>query len=185
MLPVKAGLVLERTMHSDARLRETMPRHYSAPKGFVGRSICYAVLYGGVYFGHTVAGSATRFLPNRDQELGITKQQLNNVVNNTYFHIEGEYPVRNFAAKVTREWRKRVVADWPEKYGDTVLGFETLVELPRTGLCYRQDGWRQIGQTKGYTCKRTAGQGTDSWSGKRVWDTENLRPKLVFVRNIT
>lgn len=43
-------------------------------------------------------------------------------------------------------------------------------------------GWDLVGQTKGYTCKRGAGKGTDDWSGKRVWDTENLRPKLVFVK---
>jgi hypothetical protein len=45
----------------------------------------------------------------------------------------------------------------------------------------KKDGWRLVGQTKGYTCKRIAGNSTDSWTGKRVWDTKNLRPKLVFV----
>lgn len=80
-----------------------------------------------------------------------------------------------------REYRKTIEADWKQKYGDDVLWHETLVELPRTGDCYKKDGWRLVGQTKGYTCKRIAGNGTDSWTGKRVWDTENLRPKLVFV----
>ena len=51
-------LSLEITKHSDSRLREIMPRHYSSPKGFVGRSICYAILWNGTYYGHTVAGSA-------------------------------------------------------------------------------------------------------------------------------
>jgi len=45
-----------------------------------------------------------------------------------------------------------------------------------------RDGWEMVGQTKGFTCKRVAGIGTDSWGGKRVWDTENLRPKLVFIK---
>lgn len=35
-----------------------------------------------------------------------------------------------------------------------------------------------------YTSDGTGGVGTDSWTGKRVWDTENLRPKLVFVRKV-
>jgi hypothetical protein len=42
--------------------------------------------------------------------------------------------------------------------------------------------WTCVGMTKGYTCKRIGGQGTDSWTGQRIWDTKNLRPKLVFVR---
>lgn len=77
---------------------------------------------------------------------------------------------------------KKINVDWKEKYGDEIIGFESLIEIPRTGECYRRDGWEMIGQTKGFTCKRTAGKGTDSWGGKRVWDKENLRPKLVFVR---
>ena len=78
--------------------------------------------------------------------------------------------------------RERVIIDWFNKYGDKVIGFETLVELPRTGECYRRDGWEQIGQTKGFTCKRVAGKSTDSWGGRRVWDYKNLRPKIVLVR---
>ena len=65
-----------------------------------------------------------------------------------------------------------------------MLGWETLVELPRTGTLYACDGWAEVGMTKGYTCKRVAGKGTDAWTGKRVWDTKNLRPKRVFVREV-
>jgi hypothetical protein len=166
---------------------ELMPRHYSQPKGFVGRNIVYLVFARGELFGATVAGSATRFLPKRNQFLGVSLETLNSVVNNTFYHIERSgsgYPIRNFASAVVAAWRESVTKDWREKYGDAVAGFETLVELPRTGECYRRDGWQMIGRTLGYTCKRTAGKGTDSWSGKRVWDTSNLRPKLVFARRI-
>ena len=65
---------------------------------------------------------------------------------------------------------------------DEVLGFETLVELPRSGEIYKRDGWDLIGQTKGYTCKREGGYGTDGWTGQRVWNTVDLKPKHVFVR---
>ena len=86
------------------------------------------------------------------------------------------------AQLVLKRFRERVSEDWKTKYGDLVLGFETLVELPRTGEVYKRDGWTEVGLTKGYTCKRTKGKGTDSWSGKRVWDTINLRPKRVFCK---
>ncbi len=161
-------------------LLRDMEVHYSQPKGFVGRNICYAVYSGWDYYGAIVGGSTPTHLPGRK-----TKFPLNNIVNNLFFHIEkknGKYPCRNFAEKVLERWRHTIQEDWEEKYGDRVLLFETLVELPRTGECYKRDEWEEVGLTKGFTCKRIGGIGTDSWSGQRVWDTENLRPKRVFRR---
>lgn len=162
---------------SDTDLWRWMVEHYSAPKGFVGRQLIYKIDHEGTVFGAIVAGSATRHLPGRE-----TTIPLNNLVNNTFFHIKGPYPLRNFATRVVALWREKVAFDWWLHYGDEVLGWETLVELPRTGELYRRDGWKEVGLTKGFTCKRVGGQGTDSWSGKRVWDTKNLRPKRVFIR---
>lgn len=156
-----------------------MAIHYSRPKGFVGRNICYIVEHNAVCYGSIVGGSATRFLPGRE-----VTGELNNGVNNIFFHVEGPYPFRNFVPAVLALYRKTVEQDWKTKYGDEVLWHETLVELPRTGECYKRDGWTLVGQTKGYTCKRIAGKGTDSWTGKRIWDTKNLRPKLVFVHSV-
>lgn len=177
-------IVLERVGKWEPHLREMMAVHYSQPKGFVGRSLIYLVKWNDLLFGAIAAGSATKHLPGRAAFFGVLPP-LNNLVNNTFFHVVGDYPCRNFTQKVIAAWRERVVVDWPAQYGDAVQGWETLVELPRTGECYRRDGWTLVGQTKGYTCKRTAGTGTDAWSGKRVWDTKNLRPKHVFVRKVT
>ena len=163
-----------------------MAVHYSAPKGFVGRNICYAVMYGDIYYGSIVGGSATLHLPGRN-EFFTHIYTLDNIVNNIFFHIEkveGRYPMRWFTVEVLKAFRAQIASDWKAKYGDDVIGFESLVELPRTGECYKRDGWTLVGQTKGFTCKRTAGKGTDNWSGKRIWDTKNLRPKLVFCRGI-
>ena len=166
-------------------LKKNMQIHYSQPKGFVGRSICYQVSCNDVVYGHIVGGSSTLHLPNRNEYFQIDKSKLNLIINNIFYHIEkvdDRYPGRWFTAKVLKAFREQIATDWLSKYGDDIIGFESLIELPRTGQCYLKDGWECIGQTKGYTCKRTAGKGTDEWSGKRVWDTENLRPKLVFVR---
>lgn len=175
---------------TDPRLLLDMNGHYSQPKGFVGRNICYAISFEGVYYGSIVGGSSTLHLPGRDEFFNITKdtksQLLKALVNNIFFHIEkkgGEYPARNIVPLVLKTFRLRMVVDWEEKYGDKVIGFESLVELPRSGDAYKRDGWVEVGTTKGYTCKRVGGKGTDSWSGKRVWDVDNLRPKRVFVRN--
>lgn len=169
-------------------LIEEMKRHYSQPKGFVGRNICYAIIVSGVCYGHIVAGSATRFLPNRDLVLGVNSLTvLNQIANNIFYHVEplnGNYPKRNFTSEVLKLFENKVITDWKNKYGDDLIALESLVEIPRTGECYRRAGWQKIGQTKGYTCKRIAGIGTDKWTGKRVWDVKNLRPKHVFIKKL-
>jgi len=172
---------------TEPKLLLDMSNHYSQPKGFVGRNICWAVYFSDRCYGHIVAGSATRFLPGRAefmQQEGI-RCCLNNIVNNIFFHIspgENGYPIRNFSTRVLQLFRNTTILRWEEKYSDSVKLFETLVEIPRPGHIYLRDKWKCVGQTKGFTCKRVGGKGSDSWSGKRVWDTENLRPKLVFCR---
>lgn len=185
------SLIIEQIKRTDKRILANMSIHYSQPKGFVGRNICYAVLFNDVYYGSIVGGSSTLHLVGRDEYFNLTKQnkkeKLKNIINNIFFHIEkvdGKYPVRWFSVEVLNKFRETIQQDWKEKYDDEVIGFETLVELPRTGECYKKDGWDLVGQTKGFTCKRSAGKGTDSWSGKRVWDVKNLRPKLVFCKKV-
>lgn len=179
-------LKLVQTKRTDKNLLARMENHYSKPGGFVGRNICYSILYDSIYYGHIVAGSATRFLPNRNEYLGITIKELNNVINNIFFNVSppkgGSYPIRNFTTSVVKLFVDQAQKDWKLKYGDKCVGFETLVEKPRTGELYLRAGWEVIGETKGYTCKRVAGNGTDDWSGKRVWNTnpDELRPKLVL-----
>ena len=165
-----------------------MQNHYSKPKGFVGRNICYAIYYNNIYYGHIVAGSATKHLPNRNSFFNISGENLNIIVNNIFYNItkvNNKYPKRNFTTFVLKNWINIVKKDWFNKYGDYVTGFETLVELPRTGECYKKAKWQLISQTKGFTCKRTGGKGTDNWTGKRIWNTNILKPKLVFcLKNI-
>ena len=176
------------TKKADSRLITRMQIHYSKPKGFVGRSICYAIMWDNIYYGHIVAGSATRYLPNRNEFFDIDSSMLNNIVNNVFFNVrpfKGKYPCRNFTSLCVQYFVEIVQIDWYIKYKDRVLGFETLVEKPRTGELYRRAGWQLIGETKGYTCKRIGGESTEKWGGRRVWDTKNLKPKLVFGYKVT
>jgi hypothetical protein len=183
--PAPGTIRLVEVSKTDFRLRQMMKVHYSQPKGFVGRSICYLVVFDQVVYGGIVGGSATLHLPGRNDFLSVDKSDLSGIVNNTFYHVQkmdDSYPARNFTVKVLEKWRQQIRTDWTRKYGDEVTGFESLVELPRTGEIYKREGWTLVGQTVGYTCKRTAGTGTDSWSGKRVWNTDDLRPKNVFCR---
>lgn len=180
---------LEVTKRTDPRLLDRMAIHYSNPKGFVGRNICLAVYWRDTYYGHIVFGSATRFLPGRNEHLSIGLKNLNTVAGNIFYNISkisSKYPTRNFTSRVLLQAEVEVRALWKSKYGDALIGFETLVELPRTGDLYLKAGWTLVGQTIGYTCKRTGGRGSDNWSGKRVWNTDpaTLRPKHVFVKKL-
>lgn len=179
-------LKLETIKRTNPDILADMAIHYSNPKGFVGRNICYAVLYDDVYLGAIVGGSATKHLIGRNAFFN-EDFNLNSIVNNIFYHVEpkqGKYPFRNFTQTVLKEYRKRIEEDWFIKYGDIVIGHESLVELPRTGEIYKRDGWTNVGITKGFTCKRIGGESTDSWSGRRVWNTVDLRPKLVFCRKL-
>lgn len=181
-----SGLNLSPTKRTDPRLLQCMAIHYSQPKGFVGRNICYAIEYDGDYYGHIVGGSCTLHLPGRNEF--FDSAPLNNICNNIFFHLtkpEGQkYPRRNFAELVLSEYRKVVERDWLSKYGDILVGHETLVEPPRTGECYLRDDWTYCGTTKGIQLKRVSGDSTEKYGGKRVWNTDpnQLRPKLVFVK---
>lgn len=180
-------IVLEVTKRTDARLLQRMQTHYSRPRGFVGRNICYSVAYGSEYYGHIVGGSATMHLPGRADFLG-RHVCLNSIVNNVFFNvskIDGRYPCRNFVQKVIQLYTNRVECDWLQKYGDIVLAHETLVELPRTGDCYLRSGWTRVGTTKGFTCKRVSATGRtqrERWGGVRIWNKTDLRPKIVFMK---
>ena len=70
------SIALVRVKRTHPALLEMMPRHYSAPKGFVGRNICYLIEWAPPdlaqerrIYGAIVAGSATRFLPGRNEAL--------------------------------------------------------------------------------------------------------------------
>lgn len=178
---------LEITKRTDIRLLERMKIHYSSPKGFVGRNICYAIYYNNDYYGHIVAGSSTRFLPGRNEFFNMDISKLNNVVNNIFYNISkvnNKYPLRNFSSKVLNHFCEQVKTDWFNKYGDKVIGFETLVEKPRIGELYLKSNFIKVGETIGYTCKRQPGKGTDSYTGRRVWDKINLRPKIVLCKKV-
>ena len=177
-------LALHPIKNSNWRLTELMERHYSKPEGFVGRNICYSIWFNQCCYGAIVGGSAPTHLPNRN-EFFAPDFDLQRVIDNIFFHVEptsSGYPVRNFTSKIIERFEEQVADDWLRYYRVTPIGYETLVELPRTGELYRRAGWTEVGITKGQTCKRVGGKGTDSWSGRRVWDTVNLRPKRVFCK---
>lgn len=169
-----------KTTKGDPDLKSMMVRHYSQPKGFVGRQLFYRIEQNNILYGCIAFGSATKHLPGRNI-IG----SLNNGLNNIFYHIEKrdeKYPLRNFTTYCLLQAEKIAAIEYELQYGDEVKWLETLVELPRSGDLYLKAGYIFVGTTIGYTCKRVAGKGTDSWGGKRIWNKTDLRPKKVFVK---
>lgn len=168
---------LVRTNKSDPLVKEAMRVHYTHPKGFVGRQILYKIYDDDVYRGVIGGGSATLHLPTKSLLDGIP---LTNIVNNMFFHLSSSR--KNLGTQCLKQYRKQIALDWLDSYGDKVEAFETLVEPPRTGAMYLADNWVYTGMTKGYSCRRVSGVSTDGYSGRRIWNTTELHPKLVFVK---
>lgn len=98
------------------------------------------------------------------------QRNLQRVVNNSRFLILPWVRVKNLATRVLSLMVRRLVRDWPRRYGNEVMLLETLVDTSRYwGGCYRAANWIALGETTG--------------RGRR--DREHLRhgasPKVVLV----
>ena len=91
------------------------------------------------------------------------------------FRVEGA-PF-GVASRAIALWRASVAQDWSERYGDAVRAWETLVGPPRSGACFRHDGWRRVGYTTGRGARRPGGHG----HSKRIWIDTGER-KMVLLR---
>lgn len=171
---------------NDPDLRQAMDLHYTQTKGFVGRSICYRINYDSICYGYIVAGSAVRHLKGRNEFFNIEYlSDLRRIINNIFFNVhkvDNKYPFRNFVQHVILTFERQAAIDWKAKYGNSVLGYETLVEVPRTGECYKRAKWTQVGITVGYTCRRVKGREIGTFTGQRIWNRVTLAPKLVFCK---
>ena len=199
---------LEPISKNDPNLRTLASQHYSNPKGFVGRFVAFAIHAEEQFLGVIVGSSATLHLPGRDRFKEDLGGNLNSIINNSLFHIRKPrgwppfsyhygplglevsetrrpYPIRNVTSRVLGEWRLQVIASWEKRYGDDVIGFETLVQPPRTGETYRRDGWSLVGRTKGFCCRRVSGRSkNEQFTGKRIWKFDPNSQKLVFNRPV-
>ena len=173
---------LELASKTDSDILKHMQNHYSHPSGFVGRQLIYRIWVDNRAVGAIAGGSATMHLPGRDEFFG-DEFALQKVVNNTFYHLENDSDDKNLGTKVLKLWRSQIVDDWQYFYKSPVIGFETLIELPRTGALYKADNWTYVGTTKGYQCRRVGGvSASEKFGGVRVWDYVNLKPMLVFCK---
>jgi len=90
----------------------------------------------------------------RDQWIGWDEparaRNLQQVVSNSRFLLLPWVQVRNLASHVLSLAARRVLVDWPARYGSPAVLLETLVDPARfSGTCYRAANWIEIGMTTG------------------------------------
>ena len=97
--------------------------------------------------------------------------RLNLIANNSRFLILPHCHYKNLASKALSLCRRRIQADWLERFGYPLLLLETFVDPTRfAGTIYRAANWHYVGDTLGY--RRIRGG----------YSQIHQSPKLVFVQ---
>jgi hypothetical protein len=127
--------------------------HYLGKGPLCGAQIRYLVESSDHGFVGALAFSSAQWrLKERDKYIGWTeaarRANLNQVVCNSRFLILPTVKVPNLASHVLSQSLKRLLDDWPERYGYEPVLVETFVDPSRfIGTCYRAANWVSIGQT--------------------------------------
>jgi hypothetical protein len=151
----------------------TQQHHYLGYSGPVGENLQYLILdRQGRLLGCMLYGAAAWRVADRDRFIGWDeagrKRGLSRIANNMRFLILPHVRVPHLASHLLALTRRRIGADWQEKYGHPVLLLETFVEQQRfAGTCYQADNWIPVGQTRGRS--RNHNSGDPRVPVKSVW----------------
>ena len=161
------------TKVDEARFRAVMQEHHflgdAQPRS---ETIRYVAHCGGRWLALAMFSASALSCAARDNWIGWERgsqfSRLHLVTNNARFLVlPGGVP--NLGSRVLSLRARRLVRDWPLRFGHEVLLVETFVDPARhRGTVYRAAKWLEVGQTRGFA---RMGNG----------DTVHGRPKLVFL----
>ena len=104
-------------------------------------------------------------------DLRVQNDRLHLVTNNSRFLILPGWHRPNLASRLLSLCERRLVSDWPHRFGHPLLLLESFVDPSRfRGTIYRASNWLHLGQTRGF--RRVKGG----------YSATPTRPKLVFAR---
>ena len=152
---MKFNIILTKCKRTDPMYQEIRNRHYVPNRGTHGQQLHYLIELENEVVGIISGASSVWAVKTRDEYFGLNKDNkrvaLPSIINNTVFRLEKHIP--NLATFVLSRWRKRISADWEERYKVKVHGFETFVveEEYRKGALYLADNWVYLGETAGST----------------------------------
>ena len=158
----------------EARFQELMQAHHylgALPK--IGQTLWYVAHRHGTWLALAVFSAAALKCRARDRWVGwdFRRQygRLHLVANNTRLLVLPGPRVRNLGSRVLGLCARRIVRDWPARFGHRLVLLETFVDPSRfAGTVYRAANWRMVGHTRGFR-RRGHGYG------------EASTPKCVFV----
>ncbi len=157
----------------EARFRALMQaHHYLGALRPVGGTVRYVARHRGRWLALAVFSAPALKCGARDRWIGWDRSlqfgRLHLVPDSSRFLVLPGAP-RNLGSRVLSLCARRIVHDWPARFGHEVLLLETFVDPARfDGAVYRAAGWIGAGRTRGF-----ARQGRGH--------LDNGRPKLVFL----
>ena len=163
----------------EARYRRLMQAHHylgALPK--IGETLWYAARWRGEWVALIGFSAPALKCRARDAWIGwdfrVQYDRLHLVTDNSRFLILPGWHRPNLASRLLSLCERRLVRDWPTRFGHPLLLLETFVDPTRfRGTIYRASNWLCLGHTRGY---------------RRVQGGYSRAPttaKLVFVRPLT
>ena len=160
----------------EARYREEMARHhYLGNLAKIGETIWYVATCGEQWVAQLSVSAAALKCGVRDRWIGWDFRtqygRLKLIANNSRFLILPDWHRPNIGSRVLALLERRIVSDWPARFGHPLLLLETFVDPRRChGGVYRAANWLELGLTQGY--RRT----------REGYSADLDAPKRVFVR---
>jgi hypothetical protein len=160
----------------EERYQEQMARHhYLGALAKIGETLWYVATWREQWVAQLSLSAAALKCGVRDRWIGWDFRsqygRLQLIANNSRFLILPDWHRPNVGSRVLSLTERRVVTDWPARFGHPLLLLETFVDPRRFhGGVYRAANWLELGLTQGY--RRTR----DGYSD------EADAPKRVFVR---
>ena len=157
----------------EVRFRGLMrAHHYLGAVPGMGETVRYVAHHQGRWLALAVFSAPALKCGARDRwigwDYGVQFARLHLLTNNSRFLILPGGP-RNLGSRVLSLCTRRLVRDWPARFGHELLLAETFVDPALfRGTVYRAANWVEVGRTRGFARN---GHGY----------SEHARPKLVFV----
>ena len=143
----------------EARFRALMQaHHYLGALPGIGETLRYVAHHRGQWLALVVFSAPALKCGARDRwigwSFGVQFDRLHLVTNNSRFLILPGAP-RNLGSRVLALCTRRLVGDWPARFGHPLLLVETFVDPTRFhGTVYRAANWIEVGRTRGFRRQR-------------------------------
>lgn len=149
--------------------------HYLGWLPKIGQTLWYVASWRGEWLALLSFSSPALKCRVRDEWIGwdfrCQYDRLHLVTNNSRFVILPEHHHRNLASRILSLCERRLVRDWPQRFGHPLWLLETFVDPARFhGTIYRAANWLELGATRGFRRTRAG------------YSNEAGAPKQVFVR---